>query len=459
MKLLKILIRVGLGLLVFIGLILTVRAVFNFTEGRALARTLAGLQAQGIPLTAKDLAPPCPDDDNAARLWKAFENITTIPGRAIKTLERPTSRDSSVRGLISRAWLAYQAGKPFDPADKAALKDTILKNQKAFELVAQMGDKPCFLYRDPAESLVESRLPDAVQMLQTTELLFFSALFSAEEGDVHSAVDKVLIGLKFTPLMAREGTLIADLISVAETRILSQFLGEICGGRAVSDEDLMRLMAAQNPGPWRARLAEAFRGERVMFAEVGGDVYKGRLADLGSIWEGPHWWQELGAWIARPLVKRDMRRSLSNFEFLEAQTKIPYHQSRDALRVRDLELKERPWYAFLSKMIIGESEAAFMKQAMVESIMLANRTGLACRLYKSRTGRYPGTLDELVPGLLAEVPIDPFTGKPMVYRREGEGFVVYSLGSNQKDDGGRSTYMITQLVMDKDDDWSWREDR
>ena len=96
---------------------------------------------------------------------------------------------------------------------------------------------------------------------------------------------------------------------------------------------------------------------------------------------------------------------------------------------------------------------------MIEAIMLTSRAGLACRLYKSRTGLYPASLEELVPGILTEVPIDPFTGKPFVYRREGEGFIVYSLGSNQKDDGGRSTYMITQLVMDKDDDWAWKEDR
>jgi hypothetical protein len=36
---------------------------------------------------------------------------------------------------------------------------------------------------------------------------------------------------------------------------------------------------------------------------------------------------------------------------------------------------------------------------------------------------------------------------------------VYSLGSNQKDNGGRSIYVITHLVMDKDDDWTWKEDR
>jgi len=55
------------------------------------------------------------------------------------------------------------------------------------------------------------------------------------------------------------------------------------------------------------------------------------------------------------------------------------------------------------------------------------------------------------------VPIDPFTGKPLVYRREGEGFIVYSLGTNQKDDGGRMTWEVTQLVADKDDDCTWRE--
>jgi hypothetical protein len=84
---------------------------------------------------------------------------------------------------------------------------------------------------------------------------------------------------------------------------------------------------------------------------------------------------------------------------------------------------------------------------------------LACRVFKARTGRYPDSLAELVPDLLPAVPIDPFTGDPLVYRREGEGFVVYSLGSNQKDDGGRSTWTVSQLVTERDDDWTWREIR
>jgi hypothetical protein len=458
MKIWKILIRIGVVLLAVVAAGLLVRAVLNYTEGRALTRTLAELKAQGIPLTAKDLAPPCPDEDNGARLWKAYVNITTIPTQMALSSRPHPPRAAEVRGLIARAWRGYTSGKPLAPADRAALKDEILKNAKAFELIAEMGDKPCFLSRDPAQSLAESRF-EAVQMIQTTELLFFSALFSAEEGDVHGAVDTLLTGLKFTPLAAGEGTLIACLVSVAETRVLAQFLGEICGGRAVEDEDLVRLMRALDPGPWGERLAAAFRGERVMFVEVGEDLLGSGLGDLGSIYEGSSWWQKFGLWVLRPLLKVDMRRSLPSFEFLEAQAKIPYYQSRDALKGRDQQLEGLPWYAYLSKFMLPNSEGAFMKKAMIEAVTLASRTGLACRLYKRRSGRYPGSLDELVPGLLAEVPIDPFTGKPLVYRREGEGFVVYSLGSNQKDDGGRSTYMIDKLVMDKDDDWTWKEDR
>jgi len=464
MRLSKILSRIGVVLLILVAAVLVVRAVLNFTEGRALARAFAALEAKGMPLTAQDLTPPCPDEDNAGRLWKAFENIVTLPGRQPQNPGRPSPGENSDRRvsaeagrLIGRTWLDFTAGKPLDPVDKAALKDVIRKNARAFELVAEMGDKPCFLYRDPSQSLTESRLPDPIKMIQTTKLMFFSALFGAEDGDAGGAIARLVTGLKFTPLVSREGTLIAFLISMADTNILSRCIGEVCRGRALEDGDLVRLMSVQDPGPWRERLAAAFRGERVQLVEAEEDILQAGLGDLGSVFEGASFWQKFGIWIIRPLLKKDLRQALPAFDWLAAQASVPYYQNRAELRAWDLQ--QRPWYAYLSKFFVGDSEAAFMKVAQIEAIMLANRAGLACRLYKSRMGRYPEGLEALVPDILDEVPVDPFTGQPLVYRREGEGFIVYSLGSNQKDDGGRSTYTITQLVMDKDDDWSWKEDR
>ncbi len=45
-------------------------------------------------------------------------------------------------------------------------------------------------------------------------------------------------------------------------------------------------------------------------------------------------------------------------------------------------------------------------------------------------------LDALLAQIKPTPPIDPFTGKPYLYRREGAGFVVYSVGRDGLDGGG-----------------------
>ena len=50
----------------------------------------------------------------------------------------------------------------------------------------------------------------------------------------------------------------------------------------------------------------------------------------------------------------------------------------------------------------------------------------------------PKSLDELVPDLLPEIPTDPFDGKPLRYRATTDGFVVYSVYQDKRDDGGVS---------------------
>ncbi|MCK7481904.1 MAG: hypothetical protein M0C28_35570 [Candidatus Moduliflexus flocculans] len=61
-------------------------------------------------------------------------------------------------------------------------------------------------------------MPSAIQMIQATKLMFFSALLSAEDGDAGGAVAGLVTGLKFTPLVAQEGAQLAFLISMADTK-------------------------------------------------------------------------------------------------------------------------------------------------------------------------------------------------------------------------------------------------
>jgi len=66
------------------------------------------------------------------------------------------------------------------------------------------------------------------------------------------------------------------------------------------------------------------------------------------------------------------------------------------------------------------------------------RVALALQAHRFERGGYPATLDELVPGRLKEIPQDLFSGKPLVYKPEGNGYLLYSVGFNGIDDGGAS---------------------
>jgi hypothetical protein len=68
---------------------------------------------------------------------------------------------------------------------------------------------------------------------------------------------------------------------------------------------------------------------------------------------------------------------------------------------------------------------------------------LALRMYMQQHERYPKALDELAPNTLATLPLDPFSGKPFLYRMSGNSYVLYSVGPNGIDDGGVLASSIT----------------
>ena len=61
---------------------------------------------------------------------------------------------------------------------------------------------------------------------------------------------------------------------------------------------------------------------------------------------------------------------------------------------------------------------------------------LALKCYKIDNGELPDSLDELVPEYIDKIPIDDFDGKPLRYSKQKK--IVYSVGSDLKDDGGPS---------------------
>jgi hypothetical protein len=65
-------------------------------------------------------------------------------------------------------------------------------------------------------------------------------------------------------------------------------------------------------------------------------------------------------------------------------------------------------------------------------------TELALRCYRCAQRTAPENLGELVPKFIQQVPPDMFGGRPIVYRARGTNWVLYSLGADRIDDGGKA---------------------
>jgi hypothetical protein len=117
----------------------------------------------------------------------------------------------------------------------------------------------------------------------------------------------------------------------------------------------------------------------------------------------------------------------------------PYQRHREDVPSADdilTSLSSRKFFLlhFIMPAAFGRaSEIAFRGKVSHQATL----TILALARWRAEKGEYPASLDQLTAaGLLTDLPMDPFSDKPLIYRRTGDNFILYSLGPNFQDDGG-----------------------
>jgi hypothetical protein len=417
---------------------MAIRAVFNYTTGKKLAQYLEKKQAENVPLSRQELISDCDDENNAANYWKAAE--------ALFLLERGN------RKYLGNVIRNFFYDEPLQVETRTKTKQAIEKNRRVLQLIQEASEKPCFRYGNWRRKMYDMEYPQTPKMIRAVELLGIDAVFQAEEGAIEDAILQIRKGMRFVRKTLDEPTLITTLAAVANMKNLLFCLNQITSGREIDSEILLSLKRDLDPLLWRKRFAQGLQGERLFSLESGLGVLNGdsevlNLDSGGSIF----------FWLIRPLVKADILWAQTMYDELESAALLPYNKTKEFRIKHARDIESIPWYYYISKIFAPNLSATFLKEAILEANMGAAQISLACKIYMNQHGHLPNNILALVPDILEEAPLDPFTGKPFIYKLQEGGFIVYSIGSNEQDEGGRGTFHITQLIMEKDDDWAWKE--
>jgi hypothetical protein len=116
-------------------------------------------------------------------------------------------------------------------------------------------------------------------------------------------------------------------------------------------------------------------------------------------------------------------------------------------------------YTFFAKLLLPAMGNASLKSAVLQTYVDATRVACALERHRLANGTLPASLDAVAPRYIPAIPTDVIDGKPLRYRLESDGgYILYSVGWNQADDGGVTAWSKEQkgTVDTERGDWVWQ---
>jgi len=123
--------------------------------------------------------------------------------------------------------------------------------------------------------------------------------------------------------------------------------------------------------------------------------------------------------------------------------KLPVEQQLQRLKEEGLFAKQRITdYPIMARVYfiprIEKTTTDLSKgQARTQAELRCAIAALAAERYRRAQGHWPASLEALVPDYLGKVPVDPFDAQPLRLRRLETGVVIYSVGPDGQDNGGK----------------------
>jgi hypothetical protein len=312
-------------------------------------------------------------------------------------------------------------------------------------------------------------LPHLANIRGTTRRLQLKACAELALGQTEPALEDIELILRLADPLKHESMLVSQLVRVASFQAATQPIWEGLVEHRWSAPQLERLRQALAGFGFLGEMQFSFNGERACgVATVDFIRARGRLTNLA----GPDSIPCSGVvdFVARFMPGGWYRMEQVN---LCKATDIALKGAIDvnARRVWPARLQANSreaaqWLGNPGRGALGK----FWRHQIVASMMMfsvdkaaqkisasqvaADQAVIACALeeYRLAKGAYPDALNQLDPKTVSRLPNDVLTGEPYQYKRTGEGYVLYSVGWNEKDDGGQPGETLTGSNQG---DWVW----
>lgn len=379
----------------------------------------------------------------------------TDPGWRLEQIEAsrkvvPIERNSAVKiDAVSKAlpvdWGArlyrfktIYAGQPTDAEIRAAI-DELRRGIPAtvYNEARLLADLPEGRHAiNYSRNWLTTQMPGAEHTQKVLEFLSMDASIQARDGDLSAALRDCRAEMNASRSLDGEPTAIVQMVRIAG--ILSA-IGDIDSilrhgvGPAAELEALQKLLEREAEEPLLRLIARGERGglHWVMTALTSGDL---EPASDEQVARYP-WLAEIRKSIPTGMAARHAHAWLLRHLTALAQiAQLPDSQQQEALRQWDEQAKAAPDGArqFLpAGPVLG---AACLRHRALSRCAIA---ALATERYRLQHQRWPKDLAALVPNLLPAVPVDPFDGQPLRLLRTKGGLIIYSIGSDRTDDGGK----------------------
>jgi hypothetical protein len=298
-------------------------------------------------------------------------------------------------------------------------------------------------------------------------VLRLRAVAELEAGRSETALADISLALRLTEKFRSEPFLISHLVRIAMLAITEQAVWEGLAKHRWTDAQLSELdqqLAALNfvadyqkavraENAWQAAETDFLRHHPNQLASMDfydlGEGRSTRFPDLPAQLIPSGWFYQNKLRGSKFILEQFLPIS-----DVRQQTISPtlVKQADEALRT----MRRTP-YSMLGQMFLSGLTNTPRKFALAQTTVNLARTACALERHRLAQGKYPETLDALSPQFIAKVPSDPIGGQPLHYRFTDDGhFILYSVGWNEKDDGGTVSLTKSGSPDVDNGDWVWR---